>query len=84
MVPSSLIPRLPIGTARTDTVAAQGVLAWAQALQEAYPQSPWSLTFSYGRALQSATLKVPAPHLHTPEHPGLDLQRPALIDWQPP
>ena len=29
-----------------------------QALQEACPESPWSLTFSYGRALQSATLKV--------------------------
>ncbi|KAK9831900.1 hypothetical protein WJX81_006849 [Elliptochloris bilobata] len=28
-----------------------------QALQEACPESPWSLTFSYGRALQSATLK---------------------------
>lgn len=28
-----------------------------QALQEACPNSPWSLTFSYGRALQSATLK---------------------------
>ena len=26
--------------------------------QEACPNSPWSLTFSYGRALQSATLKV--------------------------
>lgn len=29
-----------------------------QALQEACPESPWSLTFSYGRALQSATLKA--------------------------
>lgn len=29
-----------------------------QALQEAYPNAPWSLTFSYGRALQSATLKT--------------------------
>jgi fructose-bisphosphate aldolase class I len=28
-----------------------------QALQEADPDAPWSLTFSYGRALQSATLK---------------------------
>lgn len=27
-------------------------------VQEACPNSPWSLTFSYGRALQSATLKV--------------------------
>lgn len=27
-------------------------------LQEACPNAPWSLTFSYGRALQSATLKV--------------------------
>ena len=27
-------------------------------MQEACPNSPWSLTFSYGRALQSATLKV--------------------------
>ena len=26
--------------------------------QEACPNAPWSLTFSYGRALQSATLKV--------------------------
>ena len=31
--------------------------------QEEYPSAPWSLTFSYGRALQSATLKVrPLPH----------------------
>ncbi|KAI3423022.1 hypothetical protein D9Q98_001374 [Chlorella vulgaris] len=29
-----------------------------QALQDACPNSPWSLTFSYGRALQSATLKT--------------------------
>jgi len=29
-----------------------------QALQEAYPNAPWSLTFSYGRALQSSTLKT--------------------------
>jgi fructose-bisphosphate aldolase class I len=29
-----------------------------QALQEACPNAPWSLTFSYGRALQSTTLKV--------------------------
>ncbi|KAJ9516440.1 hypothetical protein QJQ45_011191 [Haematococcus lacustris] len=29
-----------------------------QALNEAYPNSPWALTFSYGRALQSATLKT--------------------------
>jgi fructose-bisphosphate aldolase class I len=29
-----------------------------QALQEADPTAPWSLTFSYGRALQSATLKA--------------------------
>ncbi|KAK9867653.1 hypothetical protein WJX84_007745 [Apatococcus fuscideae] len=29
-----------------------------QALQEECPNSPWSLTFSYGRALQSATLKT--------------------------
>ena len=29
-----------------------------QALQEACPNAPWSLTFSYGRALQSATLKT--------------------------
>ncbi|KIY93039.1 fructose-bisphosphate aldolase, class I [Monoraphidium neglectum] len=29
-----------------------------QALQEAYPNAPWSLTFSYGRALQSTTLKT--------------------------
>ncbi|DBA85713.1 TPA: hypothetical protein ACH3X1_005284 [Trebouxia sp. C0004] len=29
-----------------------------QALQEACPNAPWSLTFSYGRALQSATLKA--------------------------
>jgi fructose-bisphosphate aldolase class I len=28
-----------------------------QALQEACPDAPWALTFSYGRALQSATLK---------------------------
>ncbi len=27
-------------------------------LQEACPNSPWALTFSYGRALQSATLKT--------------------------
>ena len=27
-------------------------------VQEACPNAPWSLTFSYGRALQSATLKV--------------------------
>lgn len=27
-------------------------------VQEACPDAPWSLTFSYGRALQSATLKV--------------------------
>ena len=31
-----------------------------QALQEACPNSPWRLTFSYGRALQNATLKVRA------------------------
>ncbi len=31
-----------------------------QALQDACPNAPWSLTFSYGRALQSTTLKVPA------------------------
>lgn len=29
-----------------------------QALQEEMPYSPWALTFSYGRALQSATLKA--------------------------
>lgn len=29
-----------------------------QALQEACPNSPWALTFSYGRALQATTLKV--------------------------
>jgi fructose-bisphosphate aldolase, class I len=29
-----------------------------QALQEACPNAPWSLTFSYGRALQSSTLKA--------------------------
>jgi fructose-bisphosphate aldolase class I len=29
-----------------------------QALQEACPNAPWSLTFSYGRALQSSTLKT--------------------------
>lgn len=29
-----------------------------QALQEECPNSPWRLTFSYGRALQSATLKT--------------------------
>jgi fructose-bisphosphate aldolase class 1 len=29
-----------------------------QALQEACPNAPWSLTFSYGRALQATTLKV--------------------------
>ncbi|KAK9809280.1 hypothetical protein WJX73_000448 [Symbiochloris irregularis] len=29
-----------------------------QALQEEDPDAPWSLTFSYGRALQSATLKT--------------------------
>jgi len=29
-----------------------------QALQEACPNAPWSLTFSYGRALQSTTLKT--------------------------
>jgi fructose-bisphosphate aldolase class I len=29
-----------------------------QALQEACPNSPWSLTFSYGRALQSTTLNT--------------------------
>eukprot|EP01025_Chloroclados_australasicus_P042704 TRINITY_DN45413_c0_g1_i1.p2 TRINITY_DN45413_c0_g1~~TRINITY_DN45413_c0_g1_i1.p2 ORF type:complete len:164 (+),score=13.75 TRINITY_DN45413_c0_g1_i1:75-494(+) len=28
------------------------------ALQDACPNSPWSLTFSYGRALQSTTLKT--------------------------
>jgi hypothetical protein len=26
--------------------------------QQAYGPSPWSLTFSYGRALQSSTLKI--------------------------
>jgi hypothetical protein len=30
----------------------------AQALNEACPNAPWSLTFSYGRALQATTLKV--------------------------
>ena len=29
-----------------------------QALQEACPNAPWALTFSYGRALQSTTLKT--------------------------
>ena len=29
-----------------------------QALQDACPNSPWALTFSYGRALQSSTLKT--------------------------
>ena len=29
-----------------------------QALQDECPNSPWSLTFSYGRALQSTTLKT--------------------------
>lgn len=29
-----------------------------QALNDAFPNPPWSLTFSYGRALQSSTLKV--------------------------
>ena len=29
-----------------------------QALQDACPNAPWALTFSYGRALQSSTLKV--------------------------
>ncbi|PRW59176.1 fructose-1,6-bisphosphate aldolase [Chlorella sorokiniana] len=29
-----------------------------QALQEACPNAPWSLTFSYGRALQASTLKT--------------------------
>ena len=29
-----------------------------QALQDECPDAPWSLTFSYGRALQSTTLKV--------------------------
>ena len=29
-----------------------------QALQNECPNSPWALTFSYGRALQSSTLKV--------------------------
>lgn len=29
-----------------------------QALQEACPDAPWSLTFSYGRALQATTLKT--------------------------
>ena len=29
-----------------------------QALQDACPNAPWSLTFSYGRALQSTTLKT--------------------------
>lgn len=29
-----------------------------QALQDACPNSPWALTFSYGRALQSTTLKT--------------------------
>ncbi|EIE21317.1 fructose-1,6-bisphosphate aldolase [Coccomyxa subellipsoidea C-169] len=33
-----------------------------QALQEECPNSPWSLTFSYGRALQSTTLKTWAGH----------------------
>jgi fructose-bisphosphate aldolase class I len=29
-----------------------------QALQEECPNAPWSLTFSYGRALQATTLKT--------------------------
>ncbi|KAM3578084.1 hypothetical protein VYU27_000182 [Nannochloropsis oceanica] len=29
-----------------------------QQLQKEYPDAPWSLTFSYGRALQSSTLKT--------------------------
>jgi fructose-bisphosphate aldolase class I len=29
-----------------------------QALQDECPNAPWSLTFSYGRALQSSTLKT--------------------------
>lgn len=45
-------------------------IVWMQALQDACPNSPWALTFSYGRALQSTTLKtwagnpdnVPAAH----------------------
>jgi len=46
------------GAVHAQTASLRG---YAQALQEACPQPPWSLTFSYGRALQSATLKVPAP-----------------------
>lgn len=39
-----------------------------QALNKACPNAPWSLTFSYGRALQATTLKVgsSAPHGKTP------------------
>ena len=47
---------------RRPFLAVQNRLGWGcgcvQALQEACPNSPWRLTFSYGRALQSTTLKV--------------------------
>lgn len=46
------------------------VMTW----QEACPNAPWSLTFSYGRALQSATLKVRTALLH--HHSPLQLDIP--------
>lgn len=46
------------------------VMTW----QEACPNAPWSLTFSYGRALQSATLKVRTALLHRHSPLQLDIQ----------
>lgn len=47
--PYSPCPALPCSSPQTLNL---------QALQDACPNAPWSLTFSYGRALQSTTLKV--------------------------
>jgi fructose-bisphosphate aldolase class 1 len=44
-----------------------------QALNEACPNAPWSLTFSYGRALQATTLKVRMQQLTYYLEPGLEV-----------
>ena len=41
-----------------------------QALQEACPNSPWALTFSYGRALQASGPALP-PQIDAPACAGL-------------
>ena len=57
--------------------------AYAQALQEECPNSPWALTFSYGRALQTSTLNVSLPgSLHSPRCCEAAKGRAPCLGWR--